>query len=103
MFAKLALLVSIQFPNDILGAKMGVAEELPVIAVAADQSHFRDAQTFLKEPADSLVPQIVEVQIVDACPFCQPFPGLLEGARARWEDQVALTPRKAFQGAHSGL
>ena len=58
---------------------MGVAKQLAVIAVAADQSHFRDAEALLKEPADRLVSQIVKVQIVDARSLGEAFPGLLEG------------------------
>lgn len=42
---------------------MGITEQHARVAVATDQYDFGNAQPHLEEPADRLVPEIMEVQI----------------------------------------
>lgn len=60
---------------------MGVAEQHPGIAVAADRCNLRDGQAQLEEPADRFVAQVVKMQVVDSCPLRETVPSQTDSIR----------------------
>ena len=53
---------------------MGIALQHSQVSVPADRCYLRHRQPLLEEPADCLMAQIVEPQILDASPFLHPLP-----------------------------
>jgi hypothetical protein len=43
---------------------MGIPEEHPCILMPTDKGHFGDGKTQLKEPADGLMPEVVEPKVL---------------------------------------
>lgn len=64
----------VKLRRDIFGARMCVSEQHTKVAVAADESYFRDVQSLLEKPADGLVPQIVKPQVLQSGTLRQSLP-----------------------------
>lgn len=59
--------------------------------MAADERHLRDGQSHLEEPAYGLMPEVVEPEVLNACPALDPLPSEPEGIGRHREDEVEVT------------
>src|SRR5581483_2642956 len=63
-----------KFGNDLLSTGVRISKQHSHISMSADQRDFRDRQSLLKEPADCLMPQVMEAQIIYSGPSFQSLP-----------------------------
>src|SRR6476659_9601302 len=68
--------------------------------MTGDRGNFDDVEALLEQARDRLVPQIVQMQIIEAHTARQPLPGKPHRIRRRCEYRLALARLKASQGLY---
>ena len=75
----------IHLGNDALSGGMRVAKQHPYFSMTADQCDLRDRQAHLKEAADGLMSEVMEVQVCDSCTTGEAHPCQTEAIWAHRE------------------
>jgi hypothetical protein len=81
-------LETVQFLGELALVGMSIAEQHSYVPVAADRRDFRHGKTLLEKSADSLVSQIVKMQIFNLCSFREPIPCKAKRNRRYWKDAL---------------